>query len=249
MSVSTPILTTSSEIWAWAVPVSAASARPAASVVASNFKVSSPWLLVEGLLCCGAFSRNPEGRKARRPREKSGDDQTQIARYWVLRASLFPLPLARRRANRRARGGEESHKSGSLLTATFIAPCASTITLSVFESKATSDSPTLLISASTRTPLSFFWNSAIARRSSSAHSPRTVSDRSSPSPSTPAADAVPPCAPRLPAIRKPLPIRPQARCRSAARSGSSGRASAGPRCERWHRPEAEPALLLFGMHQ
>ena len=33
MSVSTPILTTSSEIWAEAVPVNAASARPAANAV------------------------------------------------------------------------------------------------------------------------------------------------------------------------------------------------------------------------
>src|SRR5216684_3844865 len=48
MSVSTPILTTSSEICALAVPPDTASARPAATTAASDFMVSSPRLLVEG---------------------------------------------------------------------------------------------------------------------------------------------------------------------------------------------------------
>src|SRR5207302_5185672 len=50
MSVSTPILTTSSEIWALAAPLVAASTRPAATVAASDFMVSSPRLFVEGFV-------------------------------------------------------------------------------------------------------------------------------------------------------------------------------------------------------
>src|ERR1700686_1233105 len=46
MSVSTPILTTSSEIWAFAAPLYAAKARPAANAAASDFMVSSPGLLL-----------------------------------------------------------------------------------------------------------------------------------------------------------------------------------------------------------
>src|ERR1700676_5076325 len=48
MSVSTPILTTSSEICAFAAPPEAARARPAATTAANDFMVSSPWAFVEG---------------------------------------------------------------------------------------------------------------------------------------------------------------------------------------------------------
>jgi hypothetical protein len=48
MSVSTPILTTSSEICAFAGAPKAAMARPAATAAIVDFMVSSPWLLVEG---------------------------------------------------------------------------------------------------------------------------------------------------------------------------------------------------------
>src|ERR1700710_2930538 len=50
MSVSTPILTTSSEIWACAAPPVRATARPAATAAAIDFMVSSPRLLVRGSL-------------------------------------------------------------------------------------------------------------------------------------------------------------------------------------------------------
>ena len=55
MSVSTPSLTTSSEICAEAVPLNAASATPAANAVVNNFIVSSPRLLVEGFRFAGRF--------------------------------------------------------------------------------------------------------------------------------------------------------------------------------------------------
>src|ERR1700744_1149927 len=51
MSVSTPSLTTSSEIWAWAAPVRAASARPAAAAVANSFMFSSPGFLLRASVC------------------------------------------------------------------------------------------------------------------------------------------------------------------------------------------------------
>jgi hypothetical protein len=49
MSVSTPILTTSSEICALATPPDTAYAMPAINVAASDFMVSSPLALVEAL--------------------------------------------------------------------------------------------------------------------------------------------------------------------------------------------------------
>src|ERR1700677_3206373 len=58
MSVSTPILTTSSEICAVAAPPDAANARPATSVAASDFMVSSPLVLVKAWLLsrlCGCL--------------------------------------------------------------------------------------------------------------------------------------------------------------------------------------------------
>jgi hypothetical protein len=48
MSVRTPILTTSSEICAFAAVPEAAKAMRAATAAAVDFMVSSPWLFVEG---------------------------------------------------------------------------------------------------------------------------------------------------------------------------------------------------------
>ena len=71
MSVSTPILTTSSEIWAFAAPPDAAKARPAATAAASDFIVSSPMAFVEGFgyrfgrrVCKGPLRKPEACRKA-----------------------------------------------------------------------------------------------------------------------------------------------------------------------------------------
>src|SRR6187399_1725062 len=71
MSVRTPILTTSSEIWAFAAPPDTATARPAATAAASDFIVSSPRLLVEGfgygpLLAFSGEAAKPTFRAYRR---------------------------------------------------------------------------------------------------------------------------------------------------------------------------------------
>jgi hypothetical protein len=53
MSVRTPILTTSSEICAFAAPLEAATAIIAATAAAVDFMVSFPRLFVEGCLLSG----------------------------------------------------------------------------------------------------------------------------------------------------------------------------------------------------
>ena len=56
-----------------------------------------------------------------------------------------------------ARFGKKSHSAGSVVMLTLISPSVSTMTRSVFESKAMPASFRLVISVETRTPSSFFW--------------------------------------------------------------------------------------------
>src|SRR4051812_25091005 len=72
MSVSTPILTTSSEIWAFAA-LPDANARVAATAAASDFMVSSPRLFVEG------FGSDPSSIRlgSRLPSERRGGTGTE----------------------------------------------------------------------------------------------------------------------------------------------------------------------------
>src|SRR6202012_3819050 len=86
MSVSTPSLTTLSEIWAWATPVKAASARPAAAADASNFIGLLPWLYSFETSLPNAVLATFGGRRKAPP---SWQSWTMLKK----RAAFFPSPL------------------------------------------------------------------------------------------------------------------------------------------------------------
>src|ERR1700722_914322 len=64
MSVSTPILTTSSEIWAFAAPLEAAKARPAVSTAANDFMFLLPMFLSEVFVPGPSLAAFGDARKA-----------------------------------------------------------------------------------------------------------------------------------------------------------------------------------------
>src|SRR5580693_8106760 len=130
MSVSTPILTTSSEIcWACTAPPDAATTRPAASAVANDFMVSSPWPLVGTLVgrtvlaTFGGGGKRMQGCKkagsflplpalcGERPEIRGSEFRVRGEAYYALRTSAFvdraphPSPLPAKKSGERGRRG------------------------------------------------------------------------------------------------------------------------------------------------
>src|SRR5689334_13940804 len=119
MSVSTPSLTTSSEIWAEAVPVKAASVRATAATVASVCMFLFPVFLFEGFAFCGpVLDAFAHARKARRPLRNSSRDDGNAGGIGVLQL-LFssPLPACGERSPRSCAAGEGESPRTVLLEA------------------------------------------------------------------------------------------------------------------------------------
>src|ERR1700716_2477718 len=115
MSVSTPILTTSSEICAFAAVPDAPKARPAATTAVSDFIASSPWLLVEGFGWKLCSIRPCQRLQTEQAMQDGCLESARLSGHLPAAAS----PIARR--TRRSK----LYSPGSDVTSTLIAPEAS----------------------------------------------------------------------------------------------------------------------------